>query len=227
MASGEEDRGWGGRGGSSSIWSGNWERWRGEKSKLPLSGESVPTQSVPLTYLPYKKETDSRPDCSGSVKLLPGTPPTELGLSWPQPASPPGSSSQPPDQARGHHPTTSHKSQSISSLFPLFTAIWPLLSHNLGPSGLLKGRFLFWQPQFRLHPLPRTTAADPSLTLRAPQICIPTRYLVSPTHLWIHVCPLHFLLRYISKTLLTQFPTFHAELLYPVSTPQHLKVSPS
>lgn len=70
MASGEEDRGWGGRGGSSSIWSGNWERRTREKLKLPLVGQSVPTTSVPLTYLPYKKETLTPGHNGSGSKLL-------------------------------------------------------------------------------------------------------------------------------------------------------------
>lgn len=69
MASGEEDRGWGGRGGSSSIWSGSWE-WRREKLKSPLIGQSVPTISVPLTYLPYKKETLTPGHNRSGSKLL-------------------------------------------------------------------------------------------------------------------------------------------------------------
>lgn len=42
MASGEEDRGWGGRGGSSSIWGISWEQWRGEKLKSLLAGGKCP-----------------------------------------------------------------------------------------------------------------------------------------------------------------------------------------
>lgn len=70
MASGEEDRGWGGRGGSSSIWSGNWERRTREKLKSPLIGQSVPTTSVPLTYLLYKKETLTPGHNRSGSKLL-------------------------------------------------------------------------------------------------------------------------------------------------------------
>lgn len=58
MTSGEEDRGWGGRGGSSSIWSSGWERRREEKlrsvssfqeKKIPKK-EGVPILCQTLRY---------------------------------------------------------------------------------------------------------------------------------------------------------------------------------
>lgn len=125
MASGEEDRGWGGRGGSSSIWSGNWERRTREKLKSPLPWESVPTSSVLLTNLPYKKATVTPGhNRSGSIKLLrqrfqpaSATPPTEFGLSPPQRAFPPGPPLSPrPDRraASCHLPTPTQAIQSPS-----------------------------------------------------------------------------------------------------------------
>lgn len=141
------------------------------------------------------------------------------GSNLPLPLGSPSSHQTRPEGIISPLPTGANQSQVYFLSLQLFGLIYPT-------TWALQGLFLFWQLQLRLHPLPRTTTADPSLALGAPQICIPTRHPVSLPHLWIHPCPLHFLLRYISRTPLTQFPTFHTGLLYPVSTLMHLKVSP-
>lgn len=142
------------------------------------------------------------------------------GSNLPLPLGSPSSHQTRPEGIISPLPTGANQSQVYFLSLQLFGLIYPT-------TWALQGLFLFWQLQLRLHPLPRTTTADPSLALGAPQICIPTRHPVSLPHLWIHPCPLHFLLRYISRTPLTQFPTFHTGLLYPVSTliaPQGLPI---
>lgn len=211
MASGEEDRGWGGRGGSSSIWSGSWERRREEKLKSPLPGESGPVLTA--CYLlcttdlrPLQKGTGSRADRCGSTRMLRGC--LQLTSAYPSPnlpflLGPPLSRQVRPEDVTPPLPTPAPNSQSISkfiSLLYIFTAS----RFTPGPFGSLPlspGSGGILSPQdhrssLRLWPPRPPSSPSPLGALRA-----------SPS-LVTSVASLRFLSRYIPRAPLTQFPTF-------------------
>lgn len=164
MASGEEDRGWGGRGGSSSIWSGSWERRRGETLKSPLPGESVPilTACYPLCTtdlppLPKRNCFQARSLCFH--KQLRGAPATKLSISQPPPAFPPRSFSYPPAKREGiawplPFSTTPQQPISSQACFPS-TSSRALSSHARALTSRLSltGHSLFFPALLREHSL--------------------------------------------------------------------------
>ena len=213
MASGEEARGWGARGGNSSIRSGSWERRRGDRSTRPLLGDNVPAVSAlaalcPTDFLPDGKRGRFQAESLGRTRQ----PRRLLRLSsaaqrphLPFLASPPLI----PQGTRGHHPA--------SSLLLLTFLLFPA---SLTPRQPIKSQAYFVlyifmassksrqdsclqnfsnrslpRPQFRMHPLP-TPPPHPqdhrrglSLASRRPRPPRPPRPLVpwKASQTWIRL----------------------------------------